>query len=145
MGGSPSVVVVACALVLSPLAACESVGRRETASLAAAVERFQRAPNDGRPAAAPGVAAVACTDPAVAQACVVCIEATKVTARALSAKARVEEALEALRRGTLTPEEAKSRHLDEELAAAMKDLQAGQAKMPLCEERLAALKREHGL
>jgi hypothetical protein len=133
------------AFVLAATPACQSPKKRETQSLAAAVERFLRADNAARPAAAPAIAAVAATDPEVQATKSVCIEASEATSRALTLKSEVEHGLDDLQKGKITKAQAVQRGLDEKLALAMGLLEKGKSKMPLCEDQLMALKQSVGL
>ncbi len=135
------------AAVALPLAttACANPKKQQTQSLAMAVERFLRADNAARPAAAPAIVAVVATEPEVQTVKSSCIEATEATARALTLKSEVEQGLDDLQKGKITKAQASGRNLDEKLALAMGLLEKGKAKMPACEEQLMALKQSVGL
>lgn len=142
---SSALAAVLLAILSVGAAGCGNPKKRETQSLAQAVERFLRADNAARPAAAPGIVAVVATDPDVQAVKSACIEATEATSRALTLKSEVEMGLDDLQKGRITKAQASARNLDEKLALATGLLQTGKAKMPICESQLMALKQAVGL
>jgi len=133
--------LVLAAAVVALASACQTEKQAQTASLLAAVERFQRGENRDRPALAAEVARVPCSDSAVAPACAACVKATGAMGGSIALKVEVEKALDRLEAGTLPRAEAEGMHLDQKLTEAMRLAEEARAAMPDCETRLNALRR----
>jgi hypothetical protein len=125
-------------------AACAS-GKRESASLVAAVDRFRVAEMGAKGPLADAIDAVPCSVAEVCAAKEACLASARPTARGAALKAEVESALGDLHAGRMTQEEAASRHLAGKLDEASQLLGDGFAKLPACDARITALRLEYGL
>ena len=133
------IVVVAVAL-----AAC-SPGKREAASLVAAVDRYRRAEMGAKGPLADAIDAAPCTDEEVCAAKTACVASARPTARGAALKAEVEASLADLRAGKLTQDQAASRDLPGKLDLAGRLLDEGHVKLSACDAQITALRLKYGL
>jgi len=133
-------VVVLAGLVL----ACSS-GKREAASLVTAVDRFHKAENTEKPAAADYLATVPCTVPEVCQAKDACVKAAAATASALRLMSETQGALADLKANKLSPDDDRAKGLSAKLTEATRLLEEGHAAMPACDALVTKLKRDQGM
>jgi hypothetical protein len=134
--------LVFCACALS--VGCAS-GKRESASLVAAVDRYRTAEMGAKGPLAGAIEAVPCSVPEVCAAKEACVASARPTADGAALKAQVEAALDALHAGRITQEEAASRGLAKKLDEASRLLDEGHAKLSVCDARITALRLEYGL
>jgi hypothetical protein len=132
-------------VLLAALVACSSVAKREAGSLVEAVDRFRRAENPAKPAAANDVRVAACTDAEVCAAKAACLAAIEPTTRALEINAEVERALADLEAKRLAPSDPAARELPKKLDQSEGLLKQGKAAMPACDAQTLALKLKHRL
>lgn len=132
-------------LALALALGCDGGARREAEQLTTAVERFRRADNAGKPAAAEAIRAMACSDGEVCRARDACLAAADATSKALVLKSEVEQGLGALERGELAKESPEAQALLSKLEVAEKLLAEGHAALGPCDDQLVALKRKHHL
>lgn len=124
---------------------CSNEAKRETASLSAAVERWQRADGPQKAPAAADVRAVVCSDAAVVDAKAACVGAIDATAKALDLKHDVEVGLDDLEQKRLAPDDPRARELPKKLDDAERLLIEGRAGMSACDAKLLALRMKHGV
>jgi hypothetical protein len=122
-----------------------SSAKREAASLVAAVDRYRKAEMPGKGPLADAIAAVVCGAPEVCAAKEACVASARPTAEGVALKAEVEEALAELHAGKMTQEQAASRNLAPKLDRATQLLDEGHARLPACDAKITALRREYGL
>jgi hypothetical protein len=132
-------------VVLLLLCASCSSAKQEAGSLVAAVDRFHKAENVDKPARAMSIVAVVCTDVAVCDAKSACSVATRATADALVLKAEVEAKLAELKRGTLSKTDDAARALPSMLDEAGRLLEEGRRQMPVCDQKILALRGRYDL
>jgi hypothetical protein len=125
--------------------ACSGSVKRETASLVAAVDRYERADDASKGAQAQAVAAVACSAAQVCDAKRACLAAIEPTAKALALKEEVSARIEDLQSKRLSPESPEAQALPGKLDLAARLLSEGRAKMPDCEKKLADLRLASGV
>jgi hypothetical protein len=132
---------------LSALAGATACGsaKRESASLVAAVDRYRRAEMAAKGAPADAIEAAPCTVTEVCDAKAACVASARPTVKGALLKAEVESSLAELHAGKITQEEAASRKLPEKLDLAGQLLDEGHAKLPACDVKITALRREYGL
>ncbi len=135
------------AILLGSLAllACSGSVKRETASLVAAVDRYERADDASKAAQAQEVAAVPCSAAAVCEAKRACLAAIGPTARALTLKDEVSARIDDLQAKRLAPDSPEAQALPGKLDLATKLLNEGRAKMSDCERKLADLRIASGV
>jgi hypothetical protein len=131
-------------LLVAACVSCAS-GKRESASLVAAVDRYRMAEMGAKGPLAAAIDAVPCTVAEVCAAKDACVASARPTARGAALKAEVEAALADLHAGKITQEEAASRRLAGKLDEASQLLDEGHAKLPACDARITALRLEYGL
>lgn len=127
------------------LLACSGSVKRETASLVAAVDRFERAEDTSKVAQVQAVAAVACSAAQVCDAKRACLSAIEPTAQALALKEEVAARIEDLQKKRLSQDSPEAQALPDKLDLASKLLKEGRAKMPACEKKLADLRVASGV
>ena len=139
------VVAAIFAVVGTPvLLACSGSVKRETASLVAAVDRYERADDASKGAQVQAVAAVACSAAQVCDAKRACLAAMEPTAQALALKEEVAARIEDLQNKRLSQDSPEAQALPGKLDLAAKLLKEGRAKMPACERKLADLRIASG-
>jgi hypothetical protein len=126
------------------LSAC-SVGKKESASLVAAVDRYRRAEMGAKGPLADAIAETPCTDEEVCAAKLACMASAGPTVKGAGLKTEVERALAGLRSGKLTQDEAAQKGLPEKLEAASSLLSEGEAKLGRCDALITALRLKYGL
>jgi hypothetical protein len=131
-------------LAVVVVTSCAS-GKREAASLVAAVDRYRKAEMGAKGPLADAIAAVACSTPEVCAAKEACVASARPTVEGIALKAEVEAALADLHAGKLTQEEAASRGLAQKLDRATQLLDDGHAKLPACDAKITAMRLEYGL
>ena len=124
--------------------ACAS-GKRESASLVVAVDRYRAAEMGGKGPLADAIAAVPCSVDEVCAAKEACVASARPTARGAALKAEVESSLAELHAGRITQEQAASRGLAGKLDEASRLLDEGHDKLAACDARITALRLEYGL
>ncbi len=132
-------------LAVLSLTACSDDAKRETASLAAAMERYQRAEPAQKATVAGDVNAVVCGNPEVVAAKAVCVAGIDATVKALVLKHEVEVGLDDLEQKRLTREEPRAKELAGKLAESERLLLEGRAGMQDCDAKLLALRMKHGV
>jgi len=133
--------LVALALVL---AGCAS-HKQEAASLVAAVDRFHKAENVDKAERQRAIAEVVCVDADVCEAKHLCATATASTAQGLLLKAEVEKGLAALEQGTLAKTDEGAKALPSKLDEAGRLLGEGHVLMPVCDQKILALRGKYDL
>jgi hypothetical protein len=134
--------LLALALALM-LAGCTSEARSETASLASALERYQKAELPQRAAAAADVKAVACGTAEVAEVKATCVSAIDATAKALALKHEVELGLDDLEQHRITKDDVRAKELPKKLDDAEQLLRDARAGMKECDAKVLALRMKH--
>jgi hypothetical protein len=129
----------ACALL-----ACSGSIKRETASLIAAMDLYERADDASKGVQAQAVAAVACSAAPVCDAKRACLAAIGPTTQALALKSEVSARIDDLQAHRLAPDSAEAQALPGKLDLAAKLLNDGRAKMPECEKKLTDLRLSSG-
>jgi hypothetical protein len=129
----------------STLSACGGAAKRETASLAAAVDRYRSADGASRAARAEGIAAVVCTDARVCDTKQTCLAAIDATGRALALKDEVASRLVDIEQKRLAPDAPEAAALPGKLDEAERLLGEGRAKMASCEKGLTDLRTQYGV
>jgi hypothetical protein len=132
------VVVAAAAL------SCAGSAKRETATLAAAVDQYRRADNTSKGTQAERVAAVECRDAQVCSAKAACVAALGPTMQALALKDEVTHRLADLEHKRLAPDSPEAQALPGKLDEATRLLGEGRVKMADCDKRLADLEVAYG-
>jgi hypothetical protein len=121
-----------------------SSARRESASLLAAMDLYERADDASKGVQAQAFAGVACSAAQVCDAKRACLAAITPTARALALKDEVSARIEDLQAKRLSPDAPEAQGLPDKLDLATKLLNEGRAKMPECEKKLADLRVASG-
>ena len=137
-------IVTALCLVLPAAPAC-SPGKREAASLVAAVDRYRRAEMNAKGPLADLIEVAPCTDTEVCAAKAACVASARPTAKGSALKAEVESSLADLHAGKLTQAQASSRDLGAKLDEASRLLDEGHAKLSACDAEITALRLKYGL
>jgi hypothetical protein len=126
------------------LLACSASGKREAASLLAAMDLYDRADDSSKAAQAQAVAGVACSAATVCEAKRACLAAITPTAQALALKDEVSARVNDLQAKRLAPDSPEAQALPGKLDLATKLLNEGRAKMPECEKKLTDLRLASG-
>jgi hypothetical protein len=137
-------VLAACVCALVGLAGCSGSAKRESASLLAAMDLYERADNASKGVQAQAFAGVACSAPQVCDAKRACLAAITPTARALALKDEVSARIDDLQAKRLSPDAPEAQGLPAKLDLATKLLNEGREKMPDCEKKLADLRIASG-
>jgi hypothetical protein len=132
--------LLTCALVL---AGCSTGARQEAAQVVEAVDRFRKADNPGKPAAAEALRAVKCSASDVCQARDACLASAEATAKAMRLKSEVEQGLDQVEKDAMPRDSADARALPAKLDEAEALLKEGFSLLPACDDRIMALKRRH--
>ena len=127
------------------LFACTSEAKTETASLASAMDRYQRAEMPQKATAAADVRAVVCATPEVVDAKNVCVGAIDATAKALALKHEVEVGLDDLEQHRITKDDPRAKELPQKLDDAERLLKEARAGMKDCDAKVLALRMKHGV
>ena len=133
------------AMGLFTFTACAPAAKRETASLAAAVERYQLSDVSSKSAAAADIRAALCDDPDVARAKGACVSAVDTTAKAMDLKREVETGLDDLEKKRVTADELRQRDLPKKLDDAERLLNDGRGAMKSCVDQVMALRLKYGV
>ena len=136
-------VLLGIAVLLSAEAACTSGARQEAAQVAEAMDRFRKADNATKPAMVGTLRAVKCSATDVCQARDACLASAEATAKSLSLKSEVEQAIVALDAGTLSKESAEAQGLALKLEETSTLLDEGYKALPACDDQIMALKRKY--
>jgi hypothetical protein len=126
------------------LSGCAS-GKKESASLVAAVDRYRRAPMAAKAPLADAIADAPCTDEEVCTAKLACVASAGPTVKGEALKGEVEHALGDLRAGKLTQEQAAQQGLPQKLEEASSLLADGEGKLGRCDALITALRLKYGL
>jgi hypothetical protein len=126
------------------LVAC-AVGKKESASLVAAVDRYRRAEMGAKGPLADAIADVPCTDEEVCAAKLACIASAGPTVKGAALKTEVERAVAQLRSGALTQDQAAQMGLPQKLDTASSLLSEGEGKLERCDALITALRLKYGL
>jgi hypothetical protein len=126
------------------MASCAGNARRESASLADAVDQYRHAENAAKASHRQAVLQVACTDPEVCAAKKACLAAIDPTTRALELKDEVAHRLADIEAKRVTPDAPEAEVLPAKLDEAERLLREGRAKMSDCDARLLDLRARHG-
>ncbi len=127
------------------LFACSNDAKRETASLASAMERYQRAESAQKATAAGDVKAVVCGNPEVVAAKTVCVAGIDATVKALALKHDVEVGLDDLEQKRIAKDDPRAKELPAKLDESERLLLQGRAGMQDCDAKLLALRMKHGV
>ena len=125
--------------LLVALAACTATGRRETAALEDAVDRYRQAQSPSRAELGQAVARVPCTEAAVCEARRTCLAGIEPTTRALLLKDEVASRIGDLERKQLAADAPEAQALPGKLEEATRLLEIGRKNMADCEKRLIDL------
>jgi hypothetical protein len=125
--------------------ACSNPAKREAASLVAAIDRYRRAENVAKPAAAQAVYAAACSDVEVCETKEACVAAIQPTVRALELKDEVAGRVDELEKGTLAPDDPVATKLRGQLDEAKELLGRGREAMGPCEQKVLVLRMKYGV
>ena len=136
-------VVLGMLVVLSPAAACTSGARQEAAQVAEAMDRFRKADNATKPSKVGTLRAVKCSVTDVCQARDACLASAEATAKSLSLKSEVEQALVKIDAGTLSKESPEAKGLALKLDETSTLLDEGYKALPACDDQIMALKRKY--
>ena len=123
---------------------CES-GKREAASLVAAVDRYRKAPMDGKGSLADALEKVACSDAEVCAAKAACVASARPTVHGVAMKHEVEAALDDLNAGRITKEQASALGLSAKLDDASRAIEEGRAKLAACDAQVISLRLKYAL
>jgi hypothetical protein len=129
---------------LAAIACQGNAGRRESASLAEAVDRYRNAEEGAKSERAQGVLALACSDATVCDVKRICMAAIEPTTKALALKNEVAQRLNELDQKKLSPDSPELAALPDKLEEATRLLQEGRTKMLECDKRLAELRVQFG-
>jgi hypothetical protein len=132
-------------VALSMLAACASVGKRETASLVAAVERFESVDPTAKTGAGDVVRSAPSSDPEVNDAKASCVDGVDHTLRALALKAEVEQKVAELERDAAPAADPVMQALPAKLDESEALLKQGRAAMKVCDAKVTALRMKYDL
>lgn len=135
---------LACTLLAASLCACASP-KPEAAAVINAVDRFRRAENPQKPAAADALDAVACSDPEVCAAKDACAKSARATAKGLKLKNEVERGLADVESGKLAKDDPAAQALQGKLLESMSANDEGHRLLPACDDKILTLKRKYGL
>jgi hypothetical protein len=127
-------------LVVLAGAACTATGRRETAALEDAVDRFRHSQSQSRAELAQVVAGVPCTEASVCDAKTACLAGIEPTTRALLLKDEVASRIGDLEKKRLAVDSPEAQALPGKLEEATRLLEIGRTKMTDCERRLIDLR-----
>jgi hypothetical protein len=132
-------------LVGASLLGCEGGAKHEASTLLFAVDRYRRADNASKAAAARRVGDVLCNDAKVCDAKRACIASIEPTARALTLKEEVSRRIADVELKRLAPDSPEAQALPGMLEEAELLLKEGRARMPDCEKLLTDLHVEYGV
>ena len=136
---------LAVALALGVVASGCATGKKESASLVAAVDRYRRAAMPAKGPLADAIAEAPCTDEEVCTAKLACVASAGPTVKGEALKTEVERALADLRAGKLTQEQAGQQGLPQKLEEASSLLAEGEGKLGRCDALTTALRLKYGL
>jgi hypothetical protein len=132
-------------LLLFAVSACASVGKRETASLVAAVERFETVAPSAKPGAADVVRSSPSSDAEVGDAKRACVEGVDATMEALALKSEVEKRLAELEHDAALPTDPQMQELPSKLDKSETLLKQGRGRMKECDTKVTALRVKYDL
>jgi hypothetical protein len=138
---------MSCALlaaIVVSLPAC-GTGKREAASLVAAVDRYRRAPMDSKGAPTEMLEKVECTDAEVCAAKEACLESARPTVRGMALKAGVNKALDDLNLGRITRDQASEMGLSRKLDDASRAIDDGRVNLAACDAKVISLRLKYAL
>ena len=127
------------ALLACAIAACTGSAKRETMTLAGAVDRYRHADGAAKEAQGQAVGAVPCSDARVCAAKQACVAAIDPTTRALALKDEVTRRLDDVEQKRLAPDSPEAQALPGKLDEAERLLKEGRAHMADCDAKLAEL------
>jgi hypothetical protein len=130
---------------LTALAACASTGKREAASLVAAVERFESVDPSAKTGAADVLRGAPSSDPEVSDAKASCLDGVDHTLRALALKAEVEAKLAELEHDAAPASDPAMQALPAKLDQSEALLKEGRSKMKECDSKVTALRMKYDL
>jgi hypothetical protein len=132
-------------LLLLDVSACDFGAKGEAQAVANAVDRYRRADNPQKPAAAGELEKVACTDAEVCALKDTCLKSARPTAEALVLKHEVERGLAELESGRMDKDDPKAKALMPKLERSAQLLDEGHRALPACDDKLLAIKRKYGI
>jgi hypothetical protein len=132
-------------ILLFVFVACSDDAKRETASLSAAMERYQRAEAAQKATAANDVRAVVCGSAEVVATKTTCVTGIDATVKALALKREVEIGLEDIEQKRMTVDDPRAKELPKKLDDAERFFIEGRATMKECDQKLLALRMKHGV
>ena len=132
-------------VVMTSLVACASVGKREAASLVAAVERFESVEPSAKTGAADIVRSAPSSDAEVSDAKASCVDGVDHTLQALALKAEVETKLAELERDAAPAADPAMQALPAKLDQSEALLKQGRVAMKQCDSKVTALRMKYDL
>jgi hypothetical protein len=123
--------------------ACHDVAKDETASLAAAIERFRLADDSEKYTRKDDIERVKCTVDDVCKARDACVAAADELNRSNRLRLEVKISLAKLEQGSLTKDDAEAKALPQKLDESEALLKSSRAHMTDCDTRVAALQAAH--
>jgi hypothetical protein len=132
------------AVAFSCAVACTGSAKRETLTLAEAVDRYRHADGASKDAQGQAVAAVPCSEPRVCAAKQACVAAIDPTTRALALKDEVTRRLDDVEQKRLAPDSPEAQALPGKLDEAERLLKEGRVHMADCDAKLAELQVAFG-
>jgi hypothetical protein len=144
MPARPIPALVLALLLGAASVACTAPAKRESDSLASAIEAYRRTDGPGKVARARAVSEVPCTDARVCDVKALCVAAIDATMRALTIKDEVSARITDIEHGTLDRGSPEAQALPGKLDEAEKLLKDGRDKMRDCDEKLVNLRIEVG-
>jgi predicted outer membrane protein len=132
------------AMLVLGASACGS-GKREAASLVAAVDRYRRAPMESKAAPAALLEQVACSDSEVCAAKTACLQSAQPTVRGIRLKDEVNDTLDQLNQGRITREQAAELDLSRKLDDASRAIEDGRKNLAKCDAKVISLRIKYAL
>jgi hypothetical protein len=119
---------------------CTNPARQEARSLVEAVDRYHKAENPEKPAAADALEKVACTDEEVCAAKEACTKAAAAMANGLRKQEHAAGAINAMSDGSLAKNDPSVLAAALEVEEADQLMRQGNDAMPACDDKIAALR-----
>ncbi len=132
------------AILAASSTACGS-GKREAASLVAAVDRYRKAPMESKAAPAAMIEKVECSDAEVCAAKEACLQSARPTVRGMALKLEVTKALDDLNEGRITHDQAEGMGLSRKLDDASRAIDDGRVNLAGCDAEVISLRLKYAL
>jgi len=126
-------------ILLLAFCACTTTAKQEARSLVAAVDRYHKAENTEKPAAADELEKVSCTDDEVCDAKSACVKSASAMAKALRKQHDVETKIAAFD-GSIPKDDPGAQALPGQLDEVDRLMKESQDAMPACDEKITALR-----